>query len=132
LTRYVRSVTDVNDVNNVSSPVRAHALGEEAATTAVAALVDDAASPSRRRRCEPILKGCGSSSDRPQPDGLTGAAWLSPFIAPLTFLPACCPVLSFLSYVVGAFLESTETGTSITCKRRQSPASKGFGGTSLT
>ncbi len=28
--------------------------------------------------------------------------WLPPFIAPLTFLPACCPVLSFLSYVVRA------------------------------
>jgi hypothetical protein len=49
VTRYVRLVNDVNDVNTVGSPVRAHALGEEAAAMAVAALADEAASPSGRR-----------------------------------------------------------------------------------
>jgi hypothetical protein len=30
------------------------------------------------------------------------------FIAPLTFLPACCPVMSFRSFVVAAFPEDLD------------------------
>jgi hypothetical protein len=50
VTRYVRFVTDVNHVTDVSSPVRAHSLGEAAAADGGRGLVDEAAVSRSRRR----------------------------------------------------------------------------------
>jgi hypothetical protein len=126
-------VNHVNDVDNVSSPVRADAVREGAAAMAVAPLADEAGERIGLTTLSAVLRRRGSSAVRhPQRDELSAAA-----LASLLHCVVDVPAGLLSSYVVSVVRRrrvpgAISTTTSITCERRQSRATTGQSQTACT
>jgi hypothetical protein len=129
-TRYVRLVTDVNDVGSL---VRAHAVSEGGSGDGARASAGEAGQPVRPTASTAILRRRSSSAVRPrQPDEVSDAA-LASFLHCAVDVPSGLLPSYFVSFVPRQRVnQAGRSPTSITCERRQSPAATARSQTTCT